>query len=119
MAVVERFEAEVALLPLISGDLVIQRIVLVGADILIETNKQGRTNLQFAESKPTAKSEPEPGGEAGTPSLPALNALTIKDSTLTVRDAATEATLRVALQTRTLDAAGPPDPDRKSTRLNS
>src|SRR3546814_1655749 len=41
MAVVERFEAEVALLPLISGNLVIQRIVLVGADILIETNKQG------------------------------------------------------------------------------
>src|SRR3546814_2746280 len=51
MAVVERFEAEVALLPLISGNLVIQRIVLVGADILIETNQQGRTNLTVAERK--------------------------------------------------------------------
>src|SRR3546814_4909662 len=47
MAVIKRFEAEVALLPLVSGDLVVQRIVLVGAEILIETNKQGQTNFQL------------------------------------------------------------------------
>jgi uncharacterized protein involved in outer membrane biogenesis len=48
MASLKRLEAEMELLPLLSGEVRVKRIVLVGADILLETDKDGRGNWVFA-----------------------------------------------------------------------
>lgn len=47
MVKVKRFELQVALLPLIFGDIEVRRLVLAEADILIETHKSGKSNLDF------------------------------------------------------------------------
>ena len=47
MAKVSRFELEVPLLPLLSGDLQIKRFVIVEPEILLETDGEGRGNWVF------------------------------------------------------------------------
>ena len=44
MVKIERFEAQVAILPLITGTVDVQKLVLIGADILIEKNEKGEFN---------------------------------------------------------------------------
>lgn len=44
MATVKRFEAEMELLPLIFGDIRVKRLVLKGADILLETDAKRQGN---------------------------------------------------------------------------
>lgn len=46
MAAIERAEAEVELLPLLTGDLRMSRLVLIEPDILLETNADGLSNWQ-------------------------------------------------------------------------
>ena len=57
MANVKRLEIKVALIPLILGRIDIKRFVLIQPDILIETDRSGRSNLPF-----------EAGGQSGTSS---------------------------------------------------
>ena len=52
MVTLRRLEAEMELLPLLSGEIRIKRIVLVGADILLERDKKGRANWIFGEPEP-------------------------------------------------------------------
>ncbi len=48
MVKLKRFELESALIPLLSGEVEVKRLVLVEPDILIETDAEGRSNLDFA-----------------------------------------------------------------------
>lgn len=52
----KRLEIQVALLPLIRGEVYFKRLILVEPDILIETDPSGRSNLEF---KPSEKPKPE------------------------------------------------------------
>lgn len=47
MVTMRRFEAEMALLPLITGDFQVKRLVLIEPDILVETDDKGRGNWEF------------------------------------------------------------------------
>jgi len=47
MATVKQFEVQVSLLPLISGDIKLKRLILIEPEILIEINKAGKSNLEF------------------------------------------------------------------------
>lgn len=47
LARIKRLEVQVALLPLISGDIRIRRLAAIAPHILIETNKSGKSNLAF------------------------------------------------------------------------
>ena len=78
---VEQLDVELQLVPLIFGDIKVNRIVLSGADILLETDKQGRSNWQFGDSKPAKAPGAAP---AGTPAqgsdathLPQIDKLSI------------------------------------------
>ena len=62
LAKIKRFELQVALLPLITGDIRIRRLVAIEPDILIETDKSGKSNLEFTPDRettetPTSKDE--------------------------------------------------------------
>lgn len=78
MMSVGEFAAEVALLPLIFGNLQINRLVLRDADILIETDAGGRSNLDFSGTE----KEETPSERA--PNLPRINDVLIENAVLTM-----------------------------------
>lgn len=101
MLSVERFEVEVALMPLLSGEVQVKRLVLVEPDILIETDAEGRSNLDFG----TAAAD---GEESGAPSdfTISVNSVAIEQGKLTYRDGATGEETLVELDSLAADAAG-------------
>jgi len=94
MARINRFEVKIEIVPLFSGEVEVKRIVLTGADILIERDKRGRVNYEFepAATKPQPKAK-KPAGKApadkrkGMPVL-SLRDITIRDAKITYIDAA-------------------------------
>jgi hypothetical protein len=106
MVTVKRFEAEMELLPLISGDIRVKRIVLNGADILLETDAKGAGNWVFGPGDGAA-AQPA-GGGAGK--LPTVNKIAFEDVTIAYRDGVAKKTQTVALQkfsAESADAASP------------
>jgi uncharacterized protein involved in outer membrane biogenesis len=97
MAKLKRLEAQVALMPLLSKQVQVQRFILVGPDILLETDAAGKGNWEFA--SPAAPGAAA-GGEkaAGGPAAQFIvNEVDIKDGMLTYRDGKTKQTTTVAL----------------------
>ncbi len=76
MATIKRFETELELIPLIFGDIKVNRVVLIGADILLETDGKGQNNWTFGEAG--AAAQPELAG-GGTGKLPVVNKITFED----------------------------------------
>ncbi len=113
MAQIKRFEAQVELLPLISGNVHVKRLVLIDSDIILETDAQGRANWQFdAGAKPAAAGQPalKPTAAAGPGPLPQVNAVEIRNARLVYRDGKTKETMQLALARATLTASGENDP---------
>jgi uncharacterized protein involved in outer membrane biogenesis len=69
MAKIGKISAEVRLIPLIFGEVRIKRLVIAGADILLETDKQGRGNWMFAAAMSEAAAKPASESTA-VPSMP-------------------------------------------------
>lgn len=67
---VGRLEAQVALLPLLFGDIQVQRLVLIDTDLMLETHFMGKGNWVFGDESGSA-SQPESaaGGGAGLPEV--------------------------------------------------
>lgn len=57
MAIVKRIEAEVGLLPLLTGTVEVRRLVLVEPDILLELDEKGVPNWQFSGAESAAATE--------------------------------------------------------------
>lgn len=100
---IKRFEVQVALLPLIGGNISIKRLVLIEPDILIETNSAGKSNLKFtppekAKAKPDEKAGKTPGTDT-EPGLPAIEVgeLLIENGRLTYREGKTGKSTTVKL----------------------
>jgi AsmA family protein len=114
LARIERFEVQVALLPLLSRRIEIQRLIVVSPDILIETDAQGRSNLQFTPATPaTPKKEPEkPAPKEGGAALPGLvfNKLSIQNGQLTYRDGRSGKSLKAELKQLEAGAADKDSP---------
>ena len=103
MVALERAEAEVELLPLLTGDIRVIRLILVEPDILLETNADGLSNWQAgppsadrsgapASSAEEAERKDEAGG--GRPSVPIFNHVEIRRGRLIYRDARTGEEMR-------------------------
>jgi len=82
MASMDSFAAEVSLLPLLSGDIQVKRIVLQGLNVLLETNSSGAANWDFSSGE-TDTSSQDSGGET---SLPVVHSIQIRDVKVTYRD---------------------------------
>lgn len=104
MATIKRFEVKVSLLPLLSGALSVDSVVIDGADILVERNREGQGNYQFlaadtqqkdGAAKPAADSQGETSG-GGFPEL-AIEEIIIENSKVTYRDDATGQTLALGI----------------------
>ncbi len=79
MAVIERIEASVPLIPLLSGNIEVTRLALIKPDILLERNADGRANWEFSSSETAA------GAEADTTAL-AISAIEIDDGVFVFND---------------------------------
>ncbi|MBI5118768.1 AsmA family protein [Candidatus Poribacteria bacterium] len=98
MASVKRLEVQVALLPLIGGNIEFKRLILLEPEILIETNKSGESNLKFEKPHETAK--PKEDKPAKTEfEMPALtfNDVRIENGRLAYKNARSGKSYSVAL----------------------
>ncbi|RLB32810.1 MAG: hypothetical protein DRH11_10640 [Deltaproteobacteria bacterium] len=70
MAKIGRLELQVRLLPLIKGRVEIKRLVIIKPDVFIETDKSGRSNLQFSAGNGKGPAQAKKGTEQkGLPTL--------------------------------------------------
>jgi uncharacterized protein involved in outer membrane biogenesis len=110
MATLQRLRLQLALIPLLSKQIQINKLVLVKPDILLERNAQGQTNWQLAPAvvaaASSARASPHPGpppapapqgATATAPPSIALSSLQIEGGTLGLRDASGKTTT-LALQ---------------------
>jgi AsmA family protein len=89
MADVQRMQIEISLLPLLSGELRIERIVLFRPDILLETRADGSDNWDFSGGGSEPGISPTAEAKPGSPILlPQVHELMIREATLAYRDAA-------------------------------
>lgn len=101
MASLDEIEAEVALLPLLSGEIRIKDVVLRGGQVVVETNKEGVGNWVLDLAPQTA-----PSDSATTASgLPRIDRMTIEDVTLLYRDGASGVRQTLAVQRFTAEDA--------------
>jgi len=93
MVTIKRLELEVALWPLLLGDVRIRRLVLVEPDILLETDRNGRGNWLFGDA-------PTGGGEEDASSgakLPSFSEIAVRDARAVFHDGETGRTVRLHL----------------------
>lgn len=114
MAKVDRFEAQIAIIPLIWGTLLIDRFVLIGADILLEVDKQGRANFAFAPPAPAPAKPAAPAAEEAAAKeldIPVgIREIVIEKSVLTYRDATAGSRYRAVIDELKLQGESPTDP---------
>lgn len=118
MITLERFELELDLLPLLTGDVQVNRIVLVRPDILLETDPAGEGNWVMtaadAAAAPedtapgdAAPAEPaEPAASGDGPLIPNIVAVEIEEGQFVYRDGVTGETTTLGLDSLVLTQAG-------------
>ncbi len=111
MAAVARVEAEVALLPLLAGDIRVSRLVLIEPDILLETNADGLSNWRPAppaggrSGAPAGPAAADGEGKADSaPAAPAFAHVEIRRGRLAYRDARTGTDIRLDLERLSAEA---------------
>jgi len=121
MLSVEKFSAQVALLPLLSNTIEVDHVLLQGAEILIEREADGRANFVFEaapkESAPpkdetpasSASSSAAPADKGPLP-IPIVRKVLIENAKLTYRDVGAGVTETVVLKKISLDGEGPQAP---------
>ena len=75
MLTLERFAAEISLIPLLSGDIQVKRVVLYGADLLLETDSAGHGNWEFNSTSTESDDTDYGEGEA----LPVVHNVLVRD----------------------------------------
>jgi len=104
MARLDRLEASVELIPLLSGEARINKIELSGVDLLVETDKDGRGNWEFSVEPEAAAgsgqggTETGPSEEGGMPVEPVVREIVLKDVNLHYRDGASGQTYDVQVE---------------------
>jgi len=93
LATIRRLEVEVALLPLLTGEVVVRRLVAVEPDILLETDADGRGNWEFDGA--VADAAAPPPADSAAVSLPDVQDFRIEGGILRLVDASTGESLQL------------------------
>ena len=106
MLSVGRFEAEVALLPLLKKNIQVKRLLLVEPRIHLETDKNGRGNwLLETGPEDTGQTPAEPAAAVELPAL-AINEIRIERANIRYVDGKTAKTTEVFIEEITVNSAG-------------
>ncbi len=102
MARVKHLEVKVSLLPLLKGDVTINRLILVEPQFMLEVNKSGKSNLDFdvAPKDQAPKADEKTGADSQTQID--LEKVDIKDAKIVYKDHRTGQTETVELASLTL-----------------
>ena len=103
-----RLDAQVELIPLLSGEARITRIEISDLDALVETNADGQGNWQFG--KATAPAAETSGGGESLPITPVVDEVVIENAKVTYRDGATGQTHSVVFESLMATAQDPSSP---------
>lgn len=95
MVRIDRFAAEVSLIPLLSGQVVVNRLLVEGVDLLAETNKDGLGNWEMG--APKSDEAPPTESSSGSATLPSVDQVVMRDITVTYKDGVTGQEHRVRL----------------------
>jgi uncharacterized protein involved in outer membrane biogenesis len=118
MAQVKRLEVQVALIPILSGEIHISRLTVLNPEFLIEIDKSGKSNLEFDVPQ---KPEPKPAEDEpvdGKQDFLKFKEVQIKDGAFTyndLRSAKTEAISIENLRLNSPEFGAPVDIDLKFT----
>jgi uncharacterized protein involved in outer membrane biogenesis len=104
MARVKRMEGEVAVLPLLLGKLEIDRIVVSGVDLLLETDEEGRGNWVFGLPQDAEVQAAAEAATDGAGTIPFVRKLAFRDVIVTYLDGRTGRSDRVELASLDLGA---------------
>ena len=101
MVVLSRLEAEVQILPLLGGEVRINRLALSGLDVLLEVDGQGRTNWDMASTGPPH----ERGQTDDDPfAIPMANRVLLRDIKVSYRDARDGTVIATTVQSFAMEA---------------
>lgn len=109
MATIGEFTAQIDLPSLIGGQVRVDSLVLADVDLLLEKDRQGRANWEFASEKPAPAQQPQsqPAQSSGGPgTLPELENVSLKNVKLAYRDAQAGSSTDVNLKEFTIKKAG-------------
>lgn len=101
LAQAKRVEVQIALLPLLTGDIVIRRLELVQPDVLLEVNAKGERNWDLA--KPAAA--PKDGAPKGGGGAVEVRQVRVSGGALTYRQARPKLEHRARIDDLRIDAA--------------
>lgn len=110
MLTVKKFAAEMSLLPLLSGQIEIKRVLLEGVDVLAEKDKSGKANWEFAPAGAEKKEQESSASGGGSMALPVVHMVSIKDVKVTYKDAQAGAQYALNLESVDLSASGSNSP---------
>ena len=88
LATVKRVEVQVALVPLIGRKIEVKRLILEEPDILIETDRSGKSNLAFETAEKTPAAQPIEGGvnPGAKPAALMFHDIRIENGSVSYRD---------------------------------
>ncbi|HVO01694.1 MAG TPA: AsmA family protein [Candidatus Cybelea sp.] len=101
MVKLDHLEADVALLPLLSSQIRITRLHLIGADILLETDKTGKGNWVMGNGAA--------GGSGGAAPLPDVGEASIENAKIRLRSGTTGQVRTLEVDRLTLSSSATPD----------
>ena len=85
MLTLDKFEVQVSLLSLLSGNIQVNRVILLEPEILLETNKKGLGNWVFAANK---TEEVDSSSDSSTPSI-VVNEVHLENANILYKDGVT------------------------------
>ena len=103
MVTVKKFAAEISLMPLLSGNIKVNQIILEGVDLLAEKDKSGKVNWELGAAPKKADA---PAAKGGPAALPVVNNISIKDVKITYKDAQAGQDYTLGLDAVTFKADG-------------
>jgi uncharacterized protein involved in outer membrane biogenesis len=111
MATLQSLELELGLLPLLSSQVQIQRLILTHPDILLETTSAGQSNWQMTpEVSPQAPQTSQASQTGKRPTTVSVDTIRILDGTLAYRDDATGKVTSLGLPKLQAQSSSPDSP---------
>lgn len=105
MIKVKHFSAEVSIIPLLTGQITVNQIVLEGVDVLAETDSAGHGNWEFSAAKKHVE-ENESEEHGGDAVLPIVKMVRIRDLSVTYLDGKTKEKTSLRLDSVDLQSTG-------------
>lgn len=108
MLKLDRLEASVDLMPLLSGEARINRVLLSGLEVSLEIDKQGRPNWQF--EKTAAPSDAPSDGGGDLPVTPVVKSVVLENVKVSFSDAVSGQSYSTVVQNLTVNSEGSGSP---------